>query len=577
MVITFNQVSFSYIDKPILDNVSFSITDSDKLGIVGNNGCGKSTLLKLILNEEKPKAGKINISGNLKISYLEQEPKFINNISIFEAVKRNRTANYEIPDFEIATVLNKLKLFDHNMLTNNLSGGERKRVALACALLKECDILMLDEPTNHLDQEMIIWLEGYLKKWKKGLIMVTHDRYFLERVCKKMLEIDFARVYLYEANYEKYLELRAERIENELHLERKHKSLYKHELMWIRRGVEARRTKSKSRVERFEELAKKKFQTRKEFSFSSLKTYLGKKLITIHNGSKAYGDKVLFNNFNFELNRYDRIGVVGNNGCGKSTLFKILMGEEQLTKGVLEVGETLKIGYMSQHLEISNENITVLKYIEEVSNSIESIDGVINAKELLENFLFEDEKIYGYVKLLSGGEKRRLQFIRVIMQNPNVLILDEPTNDLDLQTLEILEDYLEEFLGPVIVVSHDRYFLDKVCDSLLVFENIEIHPYLIKFSDFINQEKTKAITNKKENTRPKRRVTSTIRNEYNSLMQEMENIELEISKIEEEMKKEASSYMTLMDLSKREEELKAKLDKKMNRYLELDEFINKEE
>lgn len=577
MVITFNQVSFSYTDKPILDSVSFSITDSDKLGVVGNNGCGKSTLLKLILNEEKPKAGKINISGNLKISYLEQEPKFLNNISIFEAVKRNSTSNYEIPDFEIATVLNKLKLFDHNMLTNNLSGGERKRVALACALLRECDILMLDEPTNHLDQEMIIWLESYLKKWKKGLIMVTHDRYFLERVCQKMLEIDFARVYLYEANYEKYLELRALRIERELHEEQKHKSLYKHELMWIRRGVEARRTKSKSRVERFEELAKKKFQTRKEFSFSSLKTYLGKKLITIHDGKKAYGDKVLFTNFSFELNRYDRIGVVGNNGCGKSTLFKILMGEEQLTEGTLDIGETLKIGYMSQHLEITNENITVLKYIEEVSNNIESIDGTINAKELLENFLFEDEKIYGYVKLLSGGEKRRLQFIRVIMQNPNVLILDEPTNDLDLQTLEILEDYLDEFLGPVIVVSHDRYFLDKVCDSLLVFENLEIHPYLLKFSDFINQEKVKTESTKKENNRPKRRITSTIRNEYNSLMKEMENIEMEISAIEEEIKKQASSYMTLMDLTKKEEELKADLDKKMNRYLELDEFINKEE
>lgn len=577
MVITFNQVSFFYTDKPILDNVSFSITDSDKLGVVGNNGCGKSTLLKLILNEEKPKAGKINISGNLKISYLEQEPQFLNNISIFEAVKRNSTSNYEIPDFEIATVLNKLKLFDHNMLTTNLSGGERKRVALACALLRECDILMLDEPTNHLDQEMIIWLENYLKKWKKGLIMVTHDRYFLERVCQKMLEIDFARVYLYEANYEKYLELRAQRIERELHEEQKHKSLYKHELMWIRRGVEARRTKSKSRVERFEELAKKKFQTRKEFSFSSLKTYLGKKLITIHNGKKAYGDKVLFRNFNFELNRYDRIGVVGNNGCGKSTLFKILMGEEQLIEGTLDIGETLKIGYMSQHLEITNENITVLKYIEEISNNIDSIDGTINAKELLENFLFEDEKIYGYVKLLSGGEKRRLQFIRVIMQNPNVLILDEPTNDLDLQTLEILENYLDEFLGPVIVVSHDRYFLDKVCDSLLVFENLEIHQYLLKYSDFINQEKVKTDSTKKENNRPKRRITSTIRNEYNSLMQEMEKIEMEISAIEVEIKKQASSYMTLMDLTKKEEELKADLDKKMNRYLELDEFINKEE
>ncbi len=577
MVITFNQVSFSYTDKPILDNVSFSITDNDKLGVVGNNGCGKSTLLKLILNEEKPKTGKINISGNLKISYLEQEPHFLNNITIFEAVKRNSTSNYEIPDFEIATVLNKLKLFDHNMLTNNLSGGERKRVALACTLLRECDVLMLDEPTNHLDQEMIIWLEGYLKKWKKGLIMVTHDRYFLERVCKKMLEIDFARVYLYEANYEKYLELRAERIERELHEEQKHKSLYKHELMWIRRGVEARRTKSKSRIERFEELAKKKFQTRKEFSFSSLKTYLGKKLITIRNGKKAYGDKVLFNNFNFELNRYDRIGVVGNNGCGKSTLFKILMNEEQLTEGTIDIGETLKIGYMSQHLEITNENITVLKYIEEVSSSIESVDGTINAKELLENFLFEDDKIYGYVKLLSGGEKRRLQFIRVIMQNPNVLILDEPTNDLDLQTLEILEDYLDEFLGPVIVVSHDRYFLDKVCDSLLVFEDLEIHPYLLKFSDFINQEKVKDLNTKKENNRPKRRITSTIRNEYNSLMQQMENIEREISKIEEEIKEQSSSYMTLMDLTKKEEELKADLDKKMNRYLELDEFINMEE
>ena len=576
MVITFDNVSFRYTEKYLLDKVSFSITDKEKIGIVGVNGSGKTTLLNLILQQEKPQFGNIYMSGNMKISYLPQTPKFAENISIFNIIKQEETKDFPIEDYQIKTILNKLKLFNHDIYTNNLSGGEKKRLALAKCLLTPSDLLILDEPTNHLDQDMIIWLETYLKKWKKGLLMVTHDRYFLENVCEKMLEVDDGNVFIYEANYSKFLELKQQRLEILMHEIQKHKSIYKHELAWMRRGAQARTTKSKSRIERFEELASKKFKESKTFEFSSIKTYLGKKLIEIKNGSKSFTEKTLFKDFSFKLNRYDRIGIVGPNGCGKSTLFKIIMGLENLDNGELELGETLRIGYFSQHLELSNENMTLIDYIKEESNAIETVEGIITAKDILEMFLFTDEKIYGLVKLLSGGEKRRLQLIRVLMKNPNILIFDEPTNDLDLQTLEILENYLEDYFGPVLVVSHDRYFLDKICDTLWVFEDSNIKTYQMKFTDYLKIADNTTVTAEVKGQKPKRKISSTIRNEYKKLQEDIPLLEDKIVQLVEALKKETSAYMKIMELTSEKEELEILLDEKINRLFELEELMSEE-
>lgn len=578
MVITFKDVTFKYSTTKLLDFVSFSFTENDKIGVVGSNGCGKTTLLKLIMGEEQTVSGSIIISGNMKISYLQQDPILPMGITIFQCLKKLENKDHKIEDYQIQTMLNKLKLFNHGVKTDNLSGGERKRVALAMCLLQENNMLLLDEPTNHLDQDMIVWLEGFLKKWKHGLFMVTHDRYFLQNVCSKILELEFGKTYLYDANYSTFLELKEARIKKAIQEEKKHKSLYTKELAWILRGAQARTTKSKSRIERFEQLAAKKFQKKKDFEFSSLKTYIGTKLIEIINGSKAFDNKVLFENFNFKLNRYDRIGIVGANGSGKTTLFRIIMGEEELSSGELILGETLRVGYFSQQLLLSDDNMTVFEYINEESNSIETADGTITGKEMLQNFLFDDDKIYGYVKLLSGGEKRRLQLVRVLMKNPNILILDEPTNDLDLQTLEILENYLEDFFGPVIVVAHDRYFLDKVCDTLLVFEEKRIVPYAVSFSKYYLNLKTESKEAKQKQVyKPVRRLSSAIKNEYNELPIKIEEVEKQIDSTKLELSKQTTDYCTIMDLTKKVEELEEQRDRLMNRYIELDEMINEQE
>ncbi len=485
MVISFDNVSFKYIEKMLLDHVSFSITDADKIGIVGVNGTGKSTLLKLILGEEKPISGAILQSGGIRINYLPQNPMFEEDVSLLNLVLEGSTKEHPIEEYEAKSILNKLGFTEYTLTTKYLSGGQKKRLALAKALLTYCDFLLLDEPTNHLDNEMILWLEKYLIKFKKGLLMVTHDRYFLQRACTKMLELDYGKVYVYEANYELFLKYKADRLANEQKAQSKLKSILRKEAEWMHRGVEARRTKSKSRIERFEQLSEISFQITKEMTFSSKETYLGKTIIEIKNGSKYFNDLCLFQNFNLSLKRNDIIGIVGDNGAGKTTLFKILIGEEKLSEGELKLGETLNIGYFSQSEDWMNPDIRVIDYIKEEQAIIETLDGTISASELLERFLFDSEAQYSKIKMLSGGEKRRLQLVKVLMRNPNVLLLDEPTNDLDIYTIEILEDYIQSFKGPVLVVSHDRYFLDKICNQLLVYQNHTIRPYLQSFSEFL--------------------------------------------------------------------------------------------
>ena len=571
MNITFENTSFKYIERKILDNVSFSITDTDKIGVVGVNGTGKSTMLKLILGIEKPISGKIIKSGGMRINYLEQDPKFDESMSLFDIIMKDSTKENPILDYEVNSILSKLGFNDSSIKLINFSGGERKRLAIAKVLVTPCDILILDEPTNHLDNALILWLEKYLIKWKKGLIMVTHDRYFLQKVCNKMMELDFGKVYLYEGNYDLFLGLKAKRIEDESKAMKKLKSILKVESEWMGRSVEARRTKNKARIERFEKLSETKFNEYKSIEFSSVSTYLGKKLISLKNGSKAFGDKVLFKDFSFDLNRNDIIGIVGDNGAGKSTLFKILMGLETLDSGELVLGETLRIGYFSQNLELIDPEIRVIDYINEEQSVIETLDGAISSSTLLERFLFPKELQYTKVKMLSGGEKRRLQLIKVLAKNPNILLFDEPTNDLDLYTLEVLEDYIMDFKGPVLTVSHDRYFLDKICNMLFIFKNESIEKTLDSFSEYLDKTDDDKIDSEKVSKQrvKKNKMPAKERNELAKLEEEIPTLEEKLKGLNVEIKKSTTDYTKLMDIQKEIDELSIVIEEKTNRYFEL--------
>ncbi len=574
MVISFDNVSFKYIEKMLLDHVSFSITDADKIGIVGVNGTGKSTLLKLILGEEKPISGAILQSGGIRINYLPQNPMFEEDVSLLNLVLEGSTKEHPIEEYEAKSILNKLGFTEYTLTTKYLSGGQKKRLALAKALLTYCDFLLLDEPTNHLDNEMILWLEKYLIKFKKGLLMVTHDRYFLQRACTKMLELDYGKVYVYEANYELFLKYKADRLANEQKAQSKLKSILRKEAEWMHRGVEARRTKSKSRIERFEQLSEISFQITKEMTFSSKETYLGKTIIEIKNGSKFFNDLCLFQNFNLSLKRNDIIGIVGDNGAGKTTLFKILIGEEKLSEGELKLGETLNIGYFSQSEDWMNPDIRVIDYIKEEQAIIETLDGTISASELLERFLFDSEAQYSKIKMLSGGEKRRLQLVKVLMRNPNVLLLDEPTNDLDIYTIEILEDYIQSFKGPVLVVSHDRYFLDKICNQLLVYQDHTIRPYLQSFSEFLeyNQKEKNSIAISKKIKPKDNKFPAKLRNELAKLEENIKTYETQLQKIKEELSLTSTDYVKLMELEAEKKEIEFQLDSAIMRVLELEEI-----
>lgn len=570
MVITFKDVSFRYTDKNLLDKVSFSITDQDKTGLVGLNGTGKSTLIKLIEDEIRPQSGEIIKSGNMIISYLEQEPDIPLNTKILDYVMKNNDKDHKVNDYEAKSMLTKLKL-DPEALTNNLSGGQRKRLALAKCLVTYCDFLILDEPTNHLDNDMILYLEKYLQRYNHGLFMVTHDRYFLERVCNNMLELDNGHIYTYKANYSEFLNLKALHLEREEKAEKKLKRLLKNELDWIHRGVEARRTKQKYRIERFNELSKIKFSERKGFEFDSVSKYLGKTIIEIKNGSKSFGDKVIFKNFNLNVLRTARIGIVGDNGAGKTTLFKIIMQQESLDSGELILGETLRIGYFSQHFDAIDENIRVIDYVKEVSSTIETLEGTVTASNLLERFLFDANLQYTMVKSLSGGQRRRLQLVRVLAANPNVLILDEPTNDLDIETLEVLEDYIDSFMGPVLCVSHDRYFLDKVCDELLYYKNGEINSYMGSFSEFIASDlgtSSQAIS-KNQGYKNEHKMTSKEKNELYDLEHELPKLDEKMEGLRKELASYTTEYTLMMDVQKKIDELDAEILTKTERYFEL--------
>ena len=584
---TMECVSKSYTDKLLLDKVSFGIQEGDRIGVLGINGTGKSTLLKLIAGLEEPDEGTITMGRNIEIAYLPQTPVFDTNLSILENVIAGKKAKeaYRNIEGEARAMLVKLGIADVEARPDHLSGGQRKRAALVRTLLTPADIIVLDEPTNHLDSQMAEWLEEYLRKYQGAFVMVTHDRYFLDKVTNRILEIDKGKLYSYEANYSRYIELKVQREEMELATERKNKSLYRMELEWMMRGARARSTKQKAHIQRFEALRdREKLAADEQVEISSVYSRLGRTTVELEHLSKSYGDRRLIRDFSYILLPGDRIGIVGRNGCGKSTLLKIMIGVLKPDSGTVVIGQTVKLGYFSQENEAMDESQRVIDYVREVAEYIKTVDGMVTASQMLERFLFSGSIQYSLIKKLSGGEKRRLYLLRVLIEAPNILILDEPTNDLDIATLTILEDYLQSFEGIVVTVSHDRYFLNKLVNRIFAFEGDgEIHQYEGNYSDYI--EKAGTLEEEKGKEKPKQewkqRNTEKLRfsyqekKEYETIDEEIARLEEKITKLEQEMEQSATSYGKLSELTKEKEEAEVLLEERMERWVYLNDLAEK--
>lgn len=590
-LLTIDKMSKSFTDRMLFDEVTLGVHQGDKIGVLGINGTGKSTLLKLIAGIEEPDLGTITYRKDLKIGYLSQIPTFDNDKSILKNVVTGQQVEEEYRNLEgeARAMLLKLGIEDADESPIHLSGGQKKRVALVRTLLTPADLLVLDEPTNHLDSEMAEWLEEFLKKYKGAFLMVTHDRYFLDKVTNKIVEIDKGNLYSYVANYSEFVRLKAEREEMELATERKNKSLYKMELEWMMRGARARSTKQKAHIQRFENLKNRKvIETDQAVEISSISSRLGKKTIELREVSKSFGEKQLIKDFTYILLPGDRIGIIGPNGCGKSTLLKILTGVLETDSGRVEVGETVKVGYFSQENEYMDETLRVIDYIKNVGEYIETVDGSITASQMLERFLFTGAMQYSLISKLSGGEKRRLYLLKVLMEAPNVLILDEPTNDLDITTLTILEDYLKDFDGIVVSVSHDRYFLDKVVNRIFAFQGQGlIKQYEGNFSDYkasIEDVEGSAVSvTSKLDATPKKDTSWKVKDtrlkfsyqeqrEYESIDEDIANFEEKIEKVEKQILESATNYSKLNELMDEKEKLIAELDEKMERWVYLNDL-----
>ncbi len=578
MILSFEDVCFTYSFKPILDHVNLVINEKEKWGIVGQNGVGKSTLLRMMVGLEKPDSGEVNLLRKYKISYCPQNSEFDENKTIYDTVLSYMTEKTE--EYQIQAILNKLGFTDYNQKVGILSGGQKKRVALAISLIRNADVYFLDEPTNHLDQDMIIWLEKYLAKVSKTVVLVTHDRYFLSRITNHIMEIDDGHVYTYDGGYADYLEQREIRRENALNAEKKRQNFLRTEIEWIRAGAQARSTKQKSRIERFEKIAAIDApKTMNTLELKSASTRLGRNTIEINDISKSYDDRLLFQNFSYNVMRLDRIGIIGKNGCGKSTLLKIILGQIQPDTGSVKIGETVKIGYFAQQNEVFDENERVIDYIKEFGETVYTADHEeITASQMLERFLFYKEEQYKPISKCSGGEKRRLYLCSILMSAPNILILDEPTNDLDTDTMTILEDYLENFQGAVLAVSHDRYFLDKIADRLFVFDNSTISIVQKTYSDYLDELEKNKSTNvvPKEIKQPKKntnRLTYNEKKELVSIEENMPLLEESISSLEDKLNT-VTDYAEISSISKELEDKRNELETLENRWLELSEKEN---
>lgn len=589
ILLSAENIDKSYGEKPLLKKISFTVNDSDKIGLVGVNGTGKSTLLRIIAQVETPDSGNIITAGNMTIGYLPQNPDFQPGKTILEQIFLNFNTAEDAKIYEAKTILTKLGIHDFDCDVSTLSGGQRKKVAIAAALIRPCELLILDEPTNHLDSDMVKWLENTLQKRRGGLLMVAHDRYFLDRVTNRILELDNGSLYSYTANFSKFLELKAERQESALASERKRQSFLKKELEWMQRGPRARGTKSRSRIEQFERLSS--MEAPKEstaLELSSISSRLGKKIIEVENISKAYGNHRLFSGFSYLFLKNDRVGIVGPNGCGKSTLVKILCGKIPPDSGSVVIGDTVKIGWFSQEAEELDPNKRVIDTIRDISDSIETIDGTLTASQMLERFLFPGELQWNTVGKLSGGERRRLQLLQVLMSAPNVLVLDEPTNDLDIETLMILEDYLLSFSGVVIAVSHDRYFLDKIAEKIFAFTPNGIKQYLGGYTDYetaVSQEITQTEKSsdtpnksaKEERRKSPRKLKFSFheQREYQNIEQDIAELEETVSELEAEISANSSNFEKLQELLLRKEETEAELEAKMERWVYLNELAQR--
>ena len=574
MLVNAFNITIKYLDKTLFKDASFVINDTDKIGLLGINGAGKSTLIKAIIGEVELDSGIISKKKDLKIGYLPQESNFNELDTVLEAFNKC----VKVEEFVSKSMLSKMGLSDYNRIISTLSGGEKKRLGLAIALCEDVDLLILDEPTNHLDIWMINWLEKFLIKYNRGLLLVTHDRYFLERVSSKTMEIEHGNIYLYDANYSKFLELKAERLLEREAYERKLSALFKKEAQWASLNPQARTTKSTERLARFKKLEEEvntvhsELNANNDLQLSSIKTRMGKTTIEIENIQKSIKGEVLFKNFSYIVKKFDRLGIVGENGAGKTTLFKSILGLIPVDFGTITIGKTINIGYFAQEMPDFNKNIKMIDYLKQFGEYVETTTGRLSASQMLENYLFSPQMQQMQVSRLSGGEKRRLQLLTVLMKNPNVLFLDEPTNDLDVYTLEILEQYLESFKGAVIVVSHDRYFLDKVADHLLVLENNEIKEYNGIVSDYISLNPK--IVNEKEKVKKETlnipRFTSQEKKEFDNIENVIENIENKIKTLKDEQLIYSTDYQKLIEISNKIEELEIELLEKLERW----EYLN---
>lgn len=586
-ILNIEHISKIYGEKVIFDDVSLGIHSGDKIGVIGVNGTGKTTLLKIIAKINEPDKGQIICGNGIRVSYLPQNPEFPKKQSILEYVMDGKEHQDWKTESEAKTILTKLGIYDFDEGCDHLSGGQKKRVALARTLVDPTEVLILDEPTNHLDNDMVLWLEEFLNSFRGVLIMVTHDRYFLDRVTNKIVEIDKGKLYEYDTNYSGFVELKVQREEMELATERKRQSLLRVEMEWMKQGIKARGTRQRARTERFEELKNAKGPSMQQnVEMDSISSRLGKTTIELEHISKGFGDKHLINDFSYIVLRDDRIGFIGPNGCGKSTLMKMIMGILKPDEGNITIGDTVKIGYFAQENEDMTGDIRVIDYIRNVAEYIQTTKGQASASQMLDRFLFPPELQYTPLDKLSGGEQRRLYLLKVLMEAPNVLILDEPTNDLDIQTLTILEDYLDTFAGIVITVSHDRYFLDRIVNRIFAFEeggHLKQYEggytdYLEKVKPIAKQEKRKP--EKKENNgkkfqkehQKKLKFTYKEQKEFETIDDDIAKLEEKIEQLDEEIMENATNSGKLAELTQQKEETEEALNEKMDRWVYLNDL-----
>ena len=601
-ILTVDNITKSYGVRKLFDNASFYLAEGEKAGIIGINGTGKSTLLKIIAGIEEPDEGKVIKANHCMVRFLPQNPEFEPDETVLQAVLRDNknVENEMIIEADAKSMLTKLGVTDFEQPCGQLSGGQRKRLALVAALLSTAEILVLDEPTNHLDSEMSAWLEDMLRNRRGAVVMVTHDRYFLDSVSDRIIEIDKGNIYSYDTNYSGYLDLKMQREEMELASERKRQSILRTELAWVMRGARARSTKQKARLERYEELKNMDApQQDGSVELSSAVTRLGRTTVEIHNISKAYGENVLIDDFSYIFLKNDRVGFIGPNGSGKSTLMKMIIGQIQPDSGQIEIGQTVKMSYYAQEIgdDVMDPKQRVIDYIRDVAEFVQTADGQISAARMLERFLFTGEDQYGLIGKLSGGEKRRLHLCRVLMEAPNVLILDEPTNDLDIATLRVLEDYLDTFQGIVIVVSHDRYFLDRTVRRIFSLEEGgSLVQHEGNYTDYANRKKAEeqgmdsrrkvtgngSVTegsdrgkNWKANQKKKLKFTYQEQKDYETIESDIAALEEKIEILEKEMAVASTDFVKLNQIIAKKEEAEVLLSEKMDRWMYLEELAER--